>query len=639
MGYLDDHYPEDVYELPEEDPFDESPDDPGVSTLLQPESTENNLAQEEIELRQKDLYDRCSYILGQLKHGERRWSDEKDEDQSITVLEAYKKEILIETDQRDPHSPSLLHALARKWDQYHTEHPIVRKAVIHIIKGAPKNGEKEAPIWQLAVSHRNLAFIEFIKQYCPDQLPVILAMQDDMGQNFFHYLFYLAIDKSANQQRKETLDRAKEYFPFVTAEILAAPDKRGKNTPIHYALHPQQCLGRGQEYVKLVKEMIQKADKLMERGAELNELDQSPYQYCLVHSAMRKKKPDPPKAPVARPNDTKQDMKLLKPSSAEESKTRVTHMAANVKVPLGSSKLPPPFINPPIFSGAEIRGSVSIESMHGGSLLANTTPNASISRVGSMAPPERGRSVAMMEEDRQRSRPQSSDHNVSAHAPGPGLRRAPTNPSLVVSQQAAASSDGSRQGTAEAKNQSRKDPEQSMNHLLLHLHLHYIRERPDMIARELIYGKHVSERNLYFDAISLGDKSPGQIVDLISRLSIGGFDKVLSYVRIPTTKLSAPAPDAPKQGLKTYAKRLSSAKQEPVLGENPNPGRQSLVPVFDQLYEVGVRRIIRLYVDDMVPPYHTDAAIERAIAGKDALGLEIPRKDKGNGGRIIVETW
>ncbi|KAJ5370377.1 uncharacterized protein N7496_006469 [Penicillium cataractarum] len=640
MGYPNDHYSEYVDELPEQDLYDENPDDPGVSTLHEPESPENNQEREESELRQKDLYDRCSYILGQLEKGQRRWSDEKDENQSATLLEPYKKAILIETDERDREHPSLLHALARRWNQYHTENPIVRKAIIYIIEKAPKNGVKEAPIWLQAVSHGHLEFIKFIKQHCPAHLPEILAMQDDKGQNFFHHLFYLAIRDNTNQQRKETLDRAKEYFPHATAQILAAQDKEDNNTPIHYALHPQQCLGRGQEYVKLAKEMVQRADKLMERGAEFNRLGQSPYQYCLVHSAQRKMKMNPPKPPITAPNDPIQDVKRLNSNLAEETKSRPTTVAANVKAPLGGAKIPstPPMPMASIPGATISRNSMSVDSNTVESMLVTSTSNASVPRapMAPPVPPDRGRSRAVVEGGRQGSRPQSVDQHLLPHTPGTGLRRAPTNPSLVVS---VPGNVGllMRQGVAEAKSQNRKDPEQSMNHLLLYLHLHYIRQRPDLIARELIYGKHACERNLYFDAISLEDKEPSQIVDLISRLSIGGFDKILSYVRIPTTKMSAPAQQAPKKELKSYVKRTAGTVQGPIFGENPNPGRQSLVSVFDELYEAGVRRIIRLYVDDMVPPHHSDAAIERAISGRDSLGLEKPRKETGC--RIMVETW
>lgn len=632
MSFPNDHYSEDVDELPEQDLFDENPDDPGVSTLQEePERPENNEDREESELRQKDIYDRCSYILGQLEKRQRRWSDDKDENLAVALLEPYKKKILIETDKRDREHPSLLHALARRWNQYHTENPIVRKAIIYIIERAPKNGEKEAPIWLLAVSHGHLAFIKFIKQHCPAQLPEILAMQDDAGQNFFHHLFYLAIRDNTNQQRKETLDRAKEYFAHATAQILAAQDKEDSNTPIHYALHPQQCLGRGQEYVKLVKEMIQRADKLMERGAEFNRLGQSPYQYCLVHSAQRKKRLNPSKTPVAEPTDLNQDGKR---NLAEETKSRGAPVVANVQA--SHFKIPsvPPLIplSPTPPGAAMSRNSMSIDFVPGESALISIGSNTSMPRS------DRGRSRATIEGGQQGSRPQSLDHHLVPPNTGSGLKRAPTNPSLAVTQPVSASLiDGPRHGIAEAKNQNRKDPEQSMNHLLLHLHMHYIRQRPDLIARELIYGKHACERNLYFDAISLEEKDPGRIIDLISRLSVGGFDKVLSYVRIPTTTLSTSASEAPKKELKTYNKRPGGVKQGPQFGENPHPGRQSLVSVFDELFEAGVRRIIRLYVDDMIPPYHTDAAIERAIAGRDSLGLEKPRKE--NGGRIMVETW
>ena len=142
---------------------------------------------------------------------------------------------------------------------------------------------------------------------------------------------------------------------------------------------------------------------------------------------------------------------------------------------------------------------------------------------------------------------------------------------------------------------------------------------------------------LEVDAGNLRNKEDNQITDLISRLSVGGFDDVLSYVRIPTIKMTSPTQPIPKKEIRSYVKRAGGTKQEPSLEENPTPGRQSLVSVFDKLYEAGVRRIIRLHVEDMDTPHHTDTAIERAIAGRDYFGLETPRRETG--GRIAVETW
>lgn len=251
-----------------------------------------------------------------------------------------------------------------------------------------------------------------------------------------------------------------------------------------------------------------------------------------------------------------------------------------------------------------------------------------------MPPPERGRPRAIHEGNRQGSRPQSVDHGHPSLNVRPGLQRTPTNPSLGESQPSSVNpSDELRQAVAEPKSQSsQSDREKSMKHLLVYLKLHYLRERSDVVARELIYGKHACERNLYFNAISLKDKEPSQIVKLIGRLSVGGIDENLSCVRIPTTKMIAPAQQALKKESKKYVQQTGSTKQEITLKENPNPGRQSLVPVFDKLHEAGVRMILNLNVDDMDLPYHTDAAIERAIAGRDSFGKEIR-------GPIMVETW
>ncbi|KAL2181048.1 uncharacterized protein P884DRAFT_274879 [Thermothelomyces heterothallicus CBS 202.75] len=151
------------------------------------------------------------------------------------------------------------------------------------------------------------------------------------------------------------------------------------------------------------------------------------------------------------------------------------------------------------------------------------------------------------------------------------------------------------------------------------LELHYIRHRPDMEARDLIYGKDASDTNLYFDAS--GHSRADSIITLIERMSAGSFQKTLSY--------------------------------EP--RENANMGRSDLVSVFDKLSKRGVKRILRLQVDDLAPPAHTDAAIELALKGIESLQLpqgretaivsssshnEAPAEERQKSREpILVENW
>lgn len=72
------------------------------------------------------------------------------------------------------------------------------------------------------------------------------------------------------------------------------------------------------------------------------------------------------------------------------------------------------------------------------------------------------------------------------------------------------------------------------------------------------------------------------------------------------------------------------------LPENPEIGRTELVKVFNKLRELEVKSILRLYVEDRQSPSHSDAAIEKALQGRESTaegsGVTSSRP-------IAVETW
>jgi hypothetical protein len=135
--------------------------------------------------------------------------------------------------------------------------------------------------------------------------------------------------------------------------------------------------------------------------------------------------------------------------------------------------------------------------------------------------------------------------------------------------------------------------------------------------------------NLYFDAT--GHKEASKIVDLVHRMEHGGFWKTLSYVYIPTLQYTDQEREpTAKTGKKSY----SAATADQGLKENPQTGRTALVSVFDKLCKAGVHNILRLYVEDREQPSPTDAALERALQGRESMA------DASSGrGSFHVETW
>ncbi|KAF4537794.1 Intracellular serine protease [Lasiodiplodia theobromae] len=165
------------------------------------------------------------------------------------------------------------------------------------------------------------------------------------------------------------------------------------------------------------------------------------------------------------------------------------------------------------------------------------------------------------------------------------------------------------------------------------LTVHYIRTRSDADARTLIYGRNASGlvRNLYFDAI--GQQDAQDITDLLQRMSDGGFGTTLAYVNLPTVRFNPPRrSSAELSGLPR--RKVKPKTNQKSLPENPGVGRTELVQVFKKLYDLNVRSILRLSVEDRQSPSHTDAAIEEALQGRESI-----TDGAGSSRPIAVEKW
>jgi hypothetical protein len=134
----------------------------------------------------------------------------------------------------------------------------------------------------------------------------------------------------------------------------------------------------------------------------------------------------------------------------------------------------------------------------------------------------------------------------------------------------------------------------------------------------------------------MNGRSPAEVASLINMLAApGGFEDTLSYVSLPV--LSYTSDLTTNSGLisKTYG--ANQGRQRDTDGhEEKTIGRNSVVVVFDKLAEIGVRHVLKLIVaEDVKSPPHTDAAIERAVTGRDPSA---PHKMRQEGG-IDIEIW
>jgi hypothetical protein len=121
-------------------------------------------------------------------------------------------------------------------------------------------------------------------------------------------------------------------------------------------------------------------------------------------------------------------------------------------------------------------------------------------------------------------------------------------------------------------------------------------------------------------------------------MSVGGFLDTLAYVYIPGLDQATAPVKQEKPERKAYGRGRASQVQE-----NPKMGRNDLVSVFDKLSSCGVTRILRLQVDDLEDPAHTDSAIEMALQGAESLASQDQEQPAQARNlvhpSILVETW
>jgi hypothetical protein len=137
---------------------------------------------------------------------------------------------------------------------------------------------------------------------------------------------------------------------------------------------------------------------------------------------------------------------------------------------------------------------------------------------------------------------------------------------------------------------------------------------------------------LFFDATHLRGKDITDVVRLIDNVSkAGGFEDTLSYVRIPRVVSSSSMTTKPLQG--PYSAN-EKRQLKPRALDAGGKGRDTLVEVFDKLFAVNVRKILRLEVEDNGEEWaHTYTAIERAIKGYDMYSGGSPKY------ALEVEVW
>ncbi|OJI90159.1 hypothetical protein ASPTUDRAFT_52063 [Aspergillus tubingensis CBS 134.48] len=239
---------------------------------------------------------------------------------------------------------------------------------------------------------------------------------------------------------------------------------------------------------------------------------------------------------------------------------------------------------------------------------------------------EKGTAPPHLAHSRTQNNPQRSQDNGKAIGPASD----PQFPSAMPRSSAAKEPTPNQIQQDEAEYRIRM---QAADSIRQYLRMWYIRNMSDVDAKTLLYGNIASDKNLYFDATHLRGRGAAQIVRLIRKLThAGGFEDTLANLA-NESRWSHSASDSKKALVR----------------------RDPLISVFDELAVAGVRRILRLQVEDNSDVLaHSDTAIERAIKGPNSrdepastnLGLiyNVEPKIKTvhlhwSGGQTVLRGW
>jgi hypothetical protein len=113
---------------------------------------------------------------------------------------------------------------------------------------------------------------------------------------------------------------------------------------------------------------------------------------------------------------------------------------------------------------------------------------------------------------------------------------------------------------------------------------------------------------LCFDLPGYSSMKQSEFDNLLSKLK---FSDILQYVGIPKVTLDLTSPTGPNT-----SRIRSGGRSSKFDGE----GRSDLVYVFNHLRAKGVKTVLKVIVDDLQKPSHSEEAIEEALKG---LGIEI----------------
>ncbi|KAK4074698.1 uncharacterized protein Triagg1_4847 [Trichoderma aggressivum f. europaeum] len=615
--------------------------------LNEPDQTEHlgteandslEISEEEKTWKSQDLDQQCKDVLNLLSQNKRCW-DSNNGSGDIPPLEEYKKQTLAEKrgDSKDLTRLTALHVLARSKQEFYQARKDVRIQLVGYLLENRANDSEEIRssgavnkmlVFEVALYYENDEFIECVEECLGNKFQDFLHLQDDEGKNCIHHLFSWPLERCGKtllpqksaEENMLYLNQLRRLALKAKPQTLATADGKG-NTPIHYAMHVKQCNDRGDDYADIVKILIIRADKFMVNNKTLfNNERESPIMYLRnIVIATREEGKKRQRA------NQKEQLNQKSVSSAKGQKDlnqvqRPESRAESQVEESGPLKKSLKLAN----QGISMTGKQNIRSqVIGDQIIKNHGPimNHSISSMATGPFPEGHR---LQKTATSEISPDSTLFQRQHQMLPPGRKREPPIPS-------AQANDGLNAGDAKlarvnaAPTATTATNSQRATILLSDfLKKYYTGTRSDLDARDLIYGRGAEgwATNLYFDA--RGIQETKKILELLDRMKAGGFGTTLSYVSIPAIR-HIPTVPSTADNLDPRDRGISL--------ENPRPGRTDLIDVFNKLRELKVTQILRLEVEDRQAPSHMDAAIERAIQGRDSADDQFSRRPIG------VHTW
>ncbi|KAL9473840.1 hypothetical protein ACSS6W_008220 [Trichoderma asperelloides] len=620
---------------------------------------------EESQFKEQAWEQQWKEVIRSLVSGEARW-DESVQGQG-RLLEEYKKKALTSRDARERTTPTFLHILAKRRDTDDfgnlpgdTLLKIIKYLLEYQDSALAEGGlskPKDDPILRVAMEFNNTKFIESVidcSSKIPGKLDELLNATDHDGMNCLHYAFKEQLPKALGVHQgikhgsailaerpnlRTTIKTIHGFVKEAKPETIASRDTYG-NTPIHYAMDYNNCRLQIKQYSNMVQYLVLTGDKLLKKNPEqqFNSNNESPYLYYLRTREKwlkQNKRADATTGPATTSWErsgslTGKDTKgIIKTKESAIYESRKDSKDDNLTGEYQKKSLPP-------------------------------KPGTTRTTMASSPPPEKNRASYRMPNEaedgtgasdylsRQSRRPSAhGSENQVAHTspnnpvyiensvPKPLMRRrTQVYDQTMDPAQPKTPSSVKLDGDKSTPGKNTLDSDTAAKKIGEFVKVHYIRTRTDMEAKELLYGKVASDKNLYFDASHLAGKTVDQVVDLIEKLSnAGGFEDTLSYVNLPilmTIHEKASGSKSDNRGYNSNEKRQRGGAHQ----ENPKLGRSALISVFDKLVSVNIRHILRLHVDDREGLPHTDAAIERAIRGLDSFSLGNTRREA-----IKIESW